>query len=79
MAEGTFRRRYQICSSSRLARRPDLLERLRQEGQVEVVECLDRCTSCHFVQHALVCGQIVSANGPDELCRRLLEGEGERG
>lgn len=55
-----------------MARRPDLLHRLTEEGDViEIVECLDQCTRCDSTCFALVSGTFAYAPTPDELFEKL--------
>lgn len=67
------RRRLQICASNQLARRPDLLRRLEEEGcTIETEACLDQCTRCESCAFALVDGHFLFSPTPDEFSRQLL-------
>lgn len=73
MAAYEIRRRLQVCAANRVARRPDLLRELEEEGDViEIVECLDQCTRCENSCFALVSGTFAYAETPEELCKKLL-------
>ncbi|MFZ5824657.1 MAG: DUF1450 domain-containing protein [Bacillota bacterium] len=73
MAGYEIRRRLQICGANQMARRPDLLRQLEQEGDViEIVECLDQCTRCENSCFALVSGSFAYAQTPEELLSKLL-------
>lgn len=73
MAVYEIRRRLQVCATNRMARRPDLLRRLTDEGcVVEIVECLDQCTLCEHICFALVSGTFEYAASPEELTEKLL-------
>ncbi|MFZ5815884.1 MAG: DUF1450 domain-containing protein [Bacillota bacterium] len=73
MAEYQTRRRLQVCGANRLARRPDILQRLRAAGAViEIVECLDQCTRCEKSCFALVSGAFEYAETPEEFLEKLL-------
>jgi uncharacterized protein YuzB (UPF0349 family) len=72
MSELKRRGRLQICASNQLARRPDLIKQLKEEGWVvEMEECLDECTRCSSYAFALVAGRFVFAATPDEFLRKL--------
>lgn len=72
MAAYGIRRRLQVCAANPLARRQDLLQRLREEGGVvEIVECLDLCDRCETSCFVLVSGAFEYASTPEELCEKL--------
>jgi uncharacterized protein YuzB (UPF0349 family) len=72
MSEPKRRRRLQICASNQLARRPDVIKQLKEEGWVvEVEECLDECTRCPSYAFALVAGRFAFAANPEEFLRKL--------
>lgn len=67
------RHRLQICVSNQLARRPDLLRILAEEGCIlETEECLDQCTRCESCAFALVDGHFLFSPTPDEFSRQLV-------
>lgn len=72
MTKPSRRRRLQICASNPLARRPDLLRQLAEQGcLVETETCLDQCTRCESCAFALVNGRFVYAPTPEEFLRKL--------
>jgi uncharacterized protein YuzB (UPF0349 family) len=65
----------QICNSNRMAAQTDWLaelQRRRPGTRVYHEECLDRCTLCNQVAHALVRGEFVTAPTPQDLVRKIL-------
>lgn len=72
MSESKRRRRLQIYASNQLARRPDAIQRIQEQGWVvEIEQCLDKCTRCSSSAFALVSGRFLFAADPEELLRKL--------
>lgn len=72
MAKVNRGRRIQVCGSSLLGKRSDLLTDLQAAGCIiEIEECLDRCTGCEVRTFALVSGRFVSAASPEEFRRKV--------
>lgn len=65
-------RRMQICANNRLARRPELAEKLRSMGYIlEIESCLDQCTRCDHCAFALVCGRFLFGRTSEDFVRKL--------
>lgn len=67
--EETVKTLIEFCASNMHHGTDKIMKKLEQNEQYEIIEygCLGNCGECYLLPYALVEGEIVSAESPDEL------------
>lgn len=65
----------EICASNAHHGTEAVMKRLEQQMDIEVIEygCLGHCGECFLTPYALVNGQFVAADTPDELYDAIMQ------
>lgn len=70
----------EICASNRHHGLDDILEKLQQDPRIEVIEygCLGNCGECWLSPYALVNGESVVAENPQQLLKNIYDAINEQ-